>query len=197
MENTNTTSSAPVTIPTAKERLEQLETKTSNLEKFATGIGTGMNLVDKELTAHKSTMANLAKGLEAASELIAATLTVLGEETKTKVLDFVKEIHAKNLTEKAQSARNAVTDLVTKGQIVETLNVDPNSLIILSEYDKENNKIGTGYVPVWFSEINPEIAAKLIGKGVGKKLEVPDGIVEVVQVFTKVETSPANQTEVA
>jgi hypothetical protein len=197
MENTNTTSSAPVTIPTAKERLEQLETKTSNLEKFATGIGTGMNLVDKELTAHKSTMANLAKGLEAASELIAATLTVLGEETKTKVLDFVKEIHAKNLTEKAQSARNAVTDLVTKGQIVETLNVDPNSLIILSEYDKENNKIGTGYVPVWFSEINPEIAAKLIGKGVGEKLEVPDGIVEVVQVFTKVETSPANQTEVA
>jgi DNA-binding ferritin-like protein len=182
MENTTDTAPTP-TVPTARERLEKLEGQVANLEKFATGISQALNLVDKEFSNVKNATTNLARGLESVSELIASTLTVLGEETKTKVLDFVKELRAKNMAEKAEQARKTVKDALEKGSIVEADTINTDTLLVLSESDKEGNKIGVGYVPVWFGEINPDVASQLSSKTIGDTLDVPDGKVEILEIY--------------
>jgi len=163
-------------VGSSLDRLKTAEQKLVGHEK-------AFQFVDRELNQLKTVLGTVSKGVDSLAELMAAHLDLLGQEFKDKITGRIEENREKARQQKEETARSAVKTRVDNGELVSGDEIDPNSLVVFTEFDKENKEIGVHYTPVWLHELNPEIVPKFLGQKAGFEADVEGGKLRVLEVY--------------
>jgi archaellum component FlaC len=184
-ENNENTAAGTPKVPSSLERLQ-------TVEKTLVGVTQALRFVDQELTTLKQHAQNSIRGVENVAELFTAHVKLMGEEYKTKLAAAVEEHREEIRKQKEEAARTMVKSLVEKGDLVLADTIDESSLVVFTEFDKENKEVGTHYTPVWVRELSADIIPRLTGQKAGADVEVEGGRLHALEVYRQAPSASVN-----
>lgn len=152
----------------ALERIEQLENDFPNLVE-------AMNSVLNQMSA-KTT---------AVEEILEAVVREIGSE---KIADLIVTIRKEKMAAEVAQAKAAIEKALAEGSIEPAEMVSERSLIVGKEVDKDGKQVGPEQVQLPYFQVKPEFQDKLLGQGVGYKMETSTGgTFEVLGIYNVVE----------
>ena len=161
------TETVPVPVRKSVERLEDLETGLKRLAKNTS----------QDMLTLKESVRNL-------TEVIQSMVRLEGEEYAGKIQAQILASREEVRLQKVAVEKDRMAQYVIDGKLVQAEIADDNTVVVGAEYDKTGAAVGLGYISVEFNSFVPEVKDKLRGQPVGFKLELPDGQLEVLEVYT-------------
>lgn len=138
--------------------------------------------------ALNSTLGPLQQQFSQYVEIVDAVTAILGDEV---VANRVAEIRKERAIQQAEVQAQQVKTLVANGILAVASVIGEKSLIVGKEFDKEGHEMLPGRRQALLSQIRTDLQEKLMGQGVGFKLDTGDGAFEVLEVYDVIEkTAP-------
>ena len=157
-----------------KDALGRIQT----LEETIPQIVQGVNQAFGEMNA----------GLSAAQERLEAVVKMLGTE---QVEATIQETRVARAAAQAEAQKDAVAEAVKGGKLLAVDKIGEQSLVVGTEFDKENKAVGSGRVQLPFAGIKPEFRDQLLGKGTGASFDLPEGKFVVNEIYDPAPEAPA------
>jgi len=165
-------------VRSALERIEALE---QTLPQLLSGINSAFQQVDGRL-------GELEQKIDALIELTGPA----------EVQATIDATLARRNAERAAAMTAAVEAALKNGTLVKADVVGENSLVVGTEFDKDNQPLNGGRSQLNFPQIKPEFKVQIQGKPVGSEFSLPTGGKFVVtEIYTPVEKPPEAPAAVA
>jgi hypothetical protein len=157
-------------IKSAIERIVSLE---ENIAEILAGVNKSFTVIGQALDGIKERMA------------VSEGLISNGGSANIDIL--VTEARAARAKANMEAAKAALEAAVAAGDLVETVLVGEQSLIVGQDKDEAGNVIAPGRTQILVSQLNAETKAMVMGKTAGEVITGANGYtLEVLQVFDQV-----------
>jgi len=156
-----------------------LQKKTANaldrldeLEKALPQIVSGVN----------NSLQNLQRQQETVTEILDAVIEALGQET---IHGIMANNRTKRAEQQAENEKKGIEEALTSGRLVVATAITEKTIIVGKETAADGGVRVPGRVQIPFVRVGEQFQAQLKDKGVGTKLDLPNGggTFEVVEIY--------------